>query len=280
MGTTTNRSPLERYAARGYRRVDGWLERDAVRIIRDAAEVQDAQGVNGSVAEIGIHHGKLFILLFLLAGPGGQGFACDLFDRQDENTDRSGRGDYERFLSNLDRHGCPRDAIAIHTGNSLELTPEAVSGRIDRPVRLFSIDGGHCAQVTRHDLSLAISVLCPGGIAIVDDYFREEWPGVSEGVMRCLIDHPGVLAPFAIGGNKILFTTGSERAAAYRESLEGIWRPWEYVTSEFLGSPVLVFLKRDRFMRRVKHSSLGSRLRGSNFAEWLRRWQRRLFGNG
>ena len=270
---------LRRYVSRGYRRVDGWLDRDAVRIIRDVAAIQDDQGVEGSVAEIGIHHGKLFILLHLLASPGGKGYAFDLFDMQAENTDRSGRGDLERFERNLDRHGCPRDEIEVHAVNSLELTVEDVSRQISPPVRLFSVDGGHSAENTSHDLSLAAAVMCEGGVVIVDDYFKEDWPGVSEGVMRFLIARSDALFPFVIGGNKILLTGDRDRAEGYRQALIRAWKPWEYKHSEFLGCPVLILSRHDRLVRRLKHSALGSRLRDSRIAERIRRWQRRLLGS-
>jgi hypothetical protein len=47
-----------------------------------------------------VHHGKLWLILDHIATPDEMRFAIDIFDLQDLNTDRSGRGDLERFEQN------------------------------------------------------------------------------------------------------------------------------------------------------------------------------------
>ena len=98
------------------------------------------------------------------------------------------------------------------------------------PVRLFSVDGGHTADITASDLALAEASLCPGGIVILDDYFNEAWPGVSEGATRYLGAGTSTLVPVAIGGNKFVFTNSKELAGKYREALCGL--PENYVVKE------------------------------------------------
>jgi hypothetical protein len=47
--------------------------------------------------------------------------------------------------------------------------------------RLFSIDGGHWAEVVRNDLSIAENSLAEHGVIALDDFHRPEWPEVSAG---------------------------------------------------------------------------------------------------
>ena len=68
---------VERYIRRGKFYVDGWLHSEAARTIPALVERQRTLGVSGGVAEIGVHHGKLFILLYLLSRE--KAVAIDLF---------------------------------------------------------------------------------------------------------------------------------------------------------------------------------------------------------
>jgi hypothetical protein len=60
------------------------------------------------------------------------------------------------------------------------------SNGVARP-RLFSIDGSHTAEATWGDMVTAGMSIQEGGVIIVDDYFAEGWPGVSEGVQRFMM---------------------------------------------------------------------------------------------
>jgi hypothetical protein len=84
---------------------------------------------------------------------------------------------------------------------------------------LFSVDGGHTAEATFNDISLAAASIPEGGIMILDDYFNSAWPGVSEGTCRYMAAQMGTLQPDAIGFNKFFFTLGVEAAQAYRRRL-------------------------------------------------------------
>src|SRR3546814_9689943 len=53
----------ETYVRQGLKRVDGWLVPYSVDFIRSLAALQRDTGIAGSVGEIGVHHGKLFIPL-------------------------------------------------------------------------------------------------------------------------------------------------------------------------------------------------------------------------
>jgi hypothetical protein len=201
------RSKLDRYLHRGHMLVEGWMLPGAATMIVAISHAQRKLGVSGHLAEIGVHHGKLFILLCLLSHDGERCVAVDLFGDQDRNIDGSGRGDLETFLSNLDRHADVARTI-VHQGDSLELDGSLLVGLASGRFRLISIDGGHTAKITAHDLATAENALCEGGVIILDDCFHEMWPGVSDGVHDYFQTHRDVV-PFAIGANKVLFCHAS-----------------------------------------------------------------------
>jgi Methyltransferase domain len=226
-------SQVERYIHRGKFYVDGWLRTEAALTMVALTESQRRLGITGGVSEIGVHHGKLFILLYLLSRAPEKAVAIDLFEDQHLNIDQSGSGDLARFRRNLERHA-DSSRLVLHQGNSMELTGADLTRLADGPLRFFSVDGGHTAPLTAHDLETAEASIAEGGIIVVDDVFNEQWPGVGDGVHR-YFERQRNLVPFAIGVNKTYFCRPSHRdiyhdAAASAASA--------VTPTEFLGQPV------------------------------------------
>jgi hypothetical protein len=244
-------SRVENYIRRGRFYVDGWLHTEATRVVIALTERQRSLGIAGGIAEIGVHHGKLFILLYLLGQASEKAVAIDLFEDQHLNIDNSGSGDLAKFRRNLDRHA-DSARLVLHQGNSMDLTGAILTRRF------VSVDGGHTAEITAHDLATAEAAIAEGGLIMVDDVFNEQWPGVGDGVRRYFERRPN-LVPFAIGANKTYFCRPSHRdiyhdAAATAASTA--------TATEFLGQPVafLQFL-RPGLKDRVAESSAWQRLR-------------------
>jgi hypothetical protein len=97
-------SRVARYIRHGKFYVEGWLRTEAALVIAALNERQRALDAKGGIAEIGVHHGKLFILLYLLGRPPEKAVAIDLFEDQHFNIDLSGSGDLAKFRRNLARH--------------------------------------------------------------------------------------------------------------------------------------------------------------------------------
>jgi hypothetical protein len=229
------RPELLRYLKHGHRFVKGWLLPGAIKMLVALAKAQDAERIKGNVAEIGVHHGKLLILLALLTRDGEKAVAVDLFADQDRNVDHSGKGDLDQFQENTRRHAdCSH--IVMRQGDSTELTSAALMELGGGAFRLISVDGGHTPEITVHDLSTAEGALAPGGIIILDDCFNEKWPGVSEGLFRYFSDAQPTIVPFATGGNKTLFCT-PEYAGQYIEALRSV--PARVTAHGFLGCEVI-----------------------------------------
>lgn len=230
---------LRRYVTRGHTRVQGWLLPTAIALIIELARLQDRRHLSGAVCEIGVHHGRLFILLHLLTRGAESSVGWDLFEHQDQNVDRSGRGDRAKLLENLDKHGADGSRIRIETANSLDLTPDIVIAACKNRPRIFSVDGGHTAEITVSDLTLAAASTHEQGLIVLDDFFNESWPGVAEGTCAYMARPPIPLYPVAIGGNKFVFCKDREAARQYQQDLKLDKRFKRRVTSAF-GHPVVV----------------------------------------
>lgn len=226
----------KRYLRSGAATVDGWLMTCDKFLIAALGEFQRAERISGGVCEIGVHHGKLFLLLYLYLHEMETAVAIDLFERQDLNIDHSGSGNRAVFLANIRAHAGSDAALHVIAGDSTSLEAGAITS-VAGPIRLFSIDGGHTAAITRSDLALAESCLHDWGVIILDDCFNASWPGVSEGVQDYFRAGTSQLAPFAIARNKVFFCR-RDKAAAYRAALRLRQRETLRCSEPFLGVDV------------------------------------------
>lgn len=234
------RSALEFYMGKGHKKVEGWLSKIALKVIVEISEIQNNENIKGPVCEIGVHHGRLFILLHLLTNEQELSVAWDIFENQEQNPHYSGHGDIDALKANLRRYDCNLDRIKINTANSLNLTPQGIIRECNGRPRLFSIDGGHTAEVTYNDLNLAGQSICKHGIIILDDFFNEAWPGVAEGACRYMMEKPG-LHPITILGNKIMFTDSEESAKMYINRLNFTYPGYIRKHSVFFDNDVICY---------------------------------------
>jgi hypothetical protein len=228
---------LQRYLRR-HAKVPGWLDTYSARFIAEIARIQTAHRFEGSVAEIGVHMGRLFILLRLLAAPHERALAVDVFQDQQLNIDGSGAGDERQFRANVERWASMSN-VEIIRGSSLDVTASEIVSKVGR-CKLLSIDGGHTAECTLNDLRLAEQVLTGFGVAILDDYFNPSWPDVTTGAAQFFGDGRTTLRPFAITPNKIYLA---------RQAYHGLYVPELRATqsdfyekdSRMFGVPVAIF---------------------------------------
>ncbi len=218
----------------------GWLAPEVIDIIAAIDRRQREENITGSVAEVGVHHGRLFIALNLLRRNGESAVAIDVFGDQDLNIDQSGKGDLKRFQDNVKRWSS-LNGVVIHQGDSTRLCSNTLCELAGGKIRLFSVDGGHTESIVLSDMNLAAESLVSGGVVIADDVFNGDWPGVAIGTLR-YIAQPGTLVPFAIAFNKVFFCSPGF-AAEYRRCLQAHseGRPMEMTKlSEYAGHEVLI----------------------------------------
>jgi hypothetical protein len=259
-----------RYSRLGYRFVTGFLEPGNLPILDVLDRAQRGRQVSGAVAEIGVHHGRLFIGLHLLQRGTGKSVAIDLFGDQALNIDNSGNGNLEKFVDNVTLWST-MDGLVLHQGDSTILTPDELREKADGPIRFFSVDGGHSEAIVYSDMRLAEETLADGGIVIADDIFNQQWPGVAVGTLKYLGDD-AKLAPFAIGFNKVFFTQ-PEYCDHYRAELEAAFTGDLRIQTDstvFAGRPVVYLapvtavdiLRRSETARSIYHGTYRAMVRG------------------
>lgn len=259
--TTAIDERVAAYIARGMRRVDGWLTPLDAGMTATVSAFQGAEGLTGSVGEIGIHHGRMFLILALGLRPGEKAFAIDVFDDQALNLDRSGRGDEAIFRANMASHGVDTNNVTVLRRSSLSLAWPEIERMVEQPIRLGSVDGGHTADVVAHDMALMESGLAEHGVVVLDDYFTAEFPGVSEGAARFLLSRPGALVPFAVGDSRILFCRPAW-AERYQAALSRSPAMRHHIkdASMWGGMPGLYFTPR-RLMHRLRRTRVARAMR-------------------
>ena len=225
---------LSNYLEHGIGQVEGWLSPLSASMIAHLSLEQVRAGLRGDVCEIGVHHGKLFLVLANAIVAGERAHAVDVFGDQEKNVDRSGAGDravFERHLAAF----APGAQVEIIQESSLDL--ERV-GFLRNRFRLMSIDGGHTASVTENDLRLAQATLLPSGLAVLDDVLSPNWTGVITGLVSYLA-HGGSLVPFALSPNKAYLATDAAEAERCRAVLRrGFPLALSKEGLEFLGTVV------------------------------------------
>ena len=259
------------YIKKGYKKIEGWYSQDALELIAELNDIQISNNISGSLCEIGIHHGRSFILLSLLVQTDEMCLGIDLFGDQDQNIDNSGCGDKEIVVSNLKSNNCDINKVKFITNNSLNLTPNDLFNSSGQKFRFISLDGGHTAEIIQNDLQLAESVLCNGGVVLVDDYFDERWPGVSEGTLRHLLVKKSDLIPFAIFDDKILFTNNIDIKSIYIREMQNLVPKYIIKEANYMNEICLIIysspsklkntLRKTKLWQSVKSNNIGNNLR-------------------
>ncbi|MDZ4657291.1 MAG: class I SAM-dependent methyltransferase [Bythopirellula sp.] len=233
--------------------ISGWFSFEATMMFALIDEVQKANGITGNLFEIGTHHGRSAVLLANMLAPSQEKLAvCDIFEQQGENVSHSGSGNRKIFEQNVCAQLPRTEALQVFACLSDQLTAE----QIGNGYRIFHIDGGHNTHEALGDLRLAAKTLTPGGVIILDDAFRDVWPGVSEALLLFLQESPD-FAGLALGFNKMLFT---HRASIeiYRQKLLDrtqlaeyhIRFPWHVKQVPLAGSDVLIYYVPESLKRR------------------------------
>src|SRR5260370_37266197 len=136
-------SKLAAYALSGVNKVEGWLHNGAITSTVLLSRAQRSRGISGDVGEIGIQHGRYFLLLCHLRQYREAAVAIDVFDDQHLNIDRYGKGDRAIFERNIRTFLGSSEQISIVQADSLPITVDMFRNLTSRKFRIFSIDGGH-----------------------------------------------------------------------------------------------------------------------------------------
>jgi len=270
---------VNRYITDGQGGVQGWCDDVDMRLIRDISRIQHDAGVTGHGAEIGVHHGKLFILLHLLMQLDERAVALDVFDDQGSNTDQSGQGDEAVFLGNVQRHAPDRPKPEVMRTDSLCIGGTDIEAALGGKVRLFSVDGGHTPECAEHDMATAQDCVVDGGVIFLDDYSNARWPGVCEGANRFMCGTAPRPVPFAITNSKAYFASDADVAKRYTDALLAMGLETEHAITRMFDHPVVyVSGKRLTWARRIGTSPGWRRFRQTPLGGAIRSLVRLLTG--
>lgn len=229
---------LKKYHSEGFSKVDGWCENE----LFYAIDMLSSLPINrhGGICEIGIHHGKLYILLNQIVDAQYKSYAVDIFENQTLNIDGSGSGNrpiFEHNVFHYDAHQ-GRNTVIIagdSTDSRLQLTNQIGPGSI----RFFSIDGGHTPAHTINDLQIANQCINNEGIVILDDIMNPWWTGVIEGLAKFLQTAP-TLVPVAMGHNKLYLSKLSYQKY-YTEAFGNLQLSGPRAYTNFFGHKIVTF---------------------------------------
>jgi hypothetical protein len=207
---------LDNYISRSMRTVQGYMTALDARVVAALLSWQDENDVKGHLCEIGVHHGRLFLMLALARRPGERALAIDLFadDSINANTGHAGRD--RALFANAKRLGIKLSEQEILKTSSLEIGADDILERTTGRIRFFSIDGSHLYKEVENDLCLAERTLTPEGIIAVDDFFNIDWADVSFATSDFL-RRTTALVPFAISSK--LYLAPPLAAERYRTAL-------------------------------------------------------------
>jgi hypothetical protein len=244
---------LDRYIDRQIEAVPGYFGHAEWAAIDALGRWQVEQGIAGNLAEIGVHHGKLFFILALLRQAGERALAIDLFEDDALNTGIHANRD-RAFFDNCTKLGIDLGDRDVWKVDTLTVTPDAMRERIGG-VRMISVDGGHDYANIVHDLGLADAVLADDGVMMIHDFFGIGWPDVSVAAIHFLTERAERLQPFLITQYK-LFVARPAAAERYRAMLASNPRLRGASLSDRLmfGKPITLFKlgRREVLERRIK----------------------------
>jgi len=191
-------------------------------LINMLSRTQHNQHIYGTLAELGVHHGRFTGFLFVTARATEKLVVTDLFQElQHLNVDKSGLGDKRRFVQGLSTYGLHQQDLHLILSSSTDVIPFDWADQAGfEAFRMISVDAGHTAALTFNDLQLAFCNLLTGGIVIVDDLFHSTWPGVTEALFQFMAMGPEPeVYPLLSCENKLFLTNDKAAHEMYYQRL-------------------------------------------------------------
>ena len=87
---------------------------------------------------------------------------------------------------------------------------------------MASVDGGHTPVDIVRDTTIAATLLAPGGLIAIDDFFHTNFPGVTEGFYRLMETQSLPFVPLAVTRKKLILCHLSYKSL-YLDRLQSDW---------------------------------------------------------
>ena len=228
---------VDKYVKYSMKTVRGYMGLLDALIIAALLKYQDSANITGHLCEIGVHHGRVFLMLALARRSGERSLAIDLFvdDVTNSGTQHAGRD--RALFANAQRLGISLSKDEIFKTSSLEVKAADILKRTGGNVRFFSVDGCHLHECVENDLRLAEQTLSPEGIIAIDDFFSPWHADVSFATAEFL-RHTDGLVPFAITPYK-LHVCPPAVAEKYQTALRAVTKVAQMESVQILGKKVV-----------------------------------------
>lgn len=147
--------------------------------------------------EIGVYEGRMLAFMHWFLGKRVKATVIDPWSEPSVNSDSKFHDIERRFLRNVGRID---GRVEILKGVSWRLLPELVEE--GKTFDLIYLDGNHLAWAVYLDLCFCISLLEPGGLIVIDDYWRDTQHGHScvkqavDDIFRTFRDYLSVVAVY------------------------------------------------------------------------------------
>lgn len=170
------------------RSVEGWFLDEAAAAWDCLLQFQHAASIGGNLLEIGVWNGKSALMSVLHAGAGEIQLLVDPRDLKEAVANlRQLRAD-----ATVDAFQKPSRALFKHPEYRNMLSS----------FRWIHIDGKHSAQDVSVDLRLADDLLNDMGMVVLDDFFHEGYPQVTQAVYQFLLTRPSSFSLLLCGHRK------------------------------------------------------------------------------
>jgi Methyltransferase domain len=228
---------LNKYVSHYVETVQGYLSSLDSRLIAALLSYQHEANIRGNLCEIGVHHGRLFLMLALARREGERAVGIDLFEDDAINTKTQHAGRDRALFANARRLGIDLSEAETIKTSSLDIKPADILKRTGGLIRFFSIDGSHLYRPVENDLRLAEQTLVADGIIAVDDFFNKNWPDVTFATYDFL-RRTTAMPPFAITSSK-LYLAAPTAAERYKATLARCTDLGQLYHVQILGQDVL-----------------------------------------
>lgn len=178
---------------RKFKMLDGWFSGISRAIFDSILSFQDKNGLLGNCFEIGVWKGKSAIEIAKFLRENEKLLLIDPL--LDNNKD-------EIFASLKEITGKDKSYLQIYPGYSEEFEYYSEAKQYLKKTRFIHIDGCHVGENVFNDLVLAEKFLSKDGVIVIDDFFNDEYPQITEATYKYLFKNEYSLRIFLVGANK------------------------------------------------------------------------------
>ena len=178
---------------RKFKMLDGWFSGISRAIFDSILSFQDKNGLLGNCFEIGVWKGKSAIEIAKFLRENEKLLLIDPL--LDNNKD-------EIFASLKEITGKDKSYLQIYPGYSEDFEYYSEAKQYLKKTRFIHIDGCHVGENVFNDLILAEKFLSKNGVIVIDDFFNDEYPQITEATYKYLFKNEYSLRIFLVGANK------------------------------------------------------------------------------